>query len=112
MSTKTTLKRLALVAVSSMGLGLLTVVPAKAAVIAGTSTISPVRVSFTGANQDSIPAADVTLVTTDAAAEAIDAATDAVEELATQVSTLFASLKAQITTLGNTVAKIAKKVRA
>ena len=44
--------------------------------------------------------------------EVLDAATAAVEELATQVATLMAALKAQITTLANTVAKIAKKVKA
>jgi len=57
-------------------------------------------------------AADAATVAAEEARDAADAATAAVEELATQVSTLIASLKAQITTLGNTVAKIAKKVRA
>ena len=41
-----------------------------------------------------------------------DGATAAVEALATEVATLMAALKAQITTLANTVAKIAKKVKA
>jgi hypothetical protein len=57
-------------------------------------------------------AADAATVAAEEARDAADAATAAVEELATQVSTLFASLKAQLTTLANTVAKIAKKVRA
>ena len=44
--------------------------------------------------------------------DAANAATAAVEALATEVATLMAALKAQITTLANTVAKIAKKVKA
>jgi hypothetical protein len=51
-------------------------------------------------------------VAAEEARDAADAATAAVEELATQVATLMAALKAQITTLANTVAKIAKKVKA
>jgi len=57
-------------------------------------------------------AADAATVAAEEAREAADAATAAVEELATQVATLMAALKAQITTLANTVAKIAKKVKA
>jgi hypothetical protein len=57
-------------------------------------------------------AADAATVAAEEARDAADAATAAVEELATQVATLMAALKAQITTLANTVAKIAKKVRA
>ncbi len=57
-------------------------------------------------------AADAATVAAEEARDAADAATAAVEELATQVATLMAALKAQITTLGNTVAKIAKKVKA
>ena len=57
-------------------------------------------------------AADAATVAAEEARDAADAATAAIEELATQVSTLFATLRAQITTLGNTVAKIAKKVKA
>jgi len=57
-------------------------------------------------------AADAATVAAEEARDAADAATAAVEELATQVATLMASLKAQITTLANTVAKIAKKVKA
>jgi len=57
-------------------------------------------------------AADAATVAAEEARDAADAATAAVEELATQVATLMAALKAQTTTLANTVAKIAKKVRA
>ncbi len=57
-------------------------------------------------------AADAATVAAEEARDAADAATAAVEELATQVATLMAALKAQLTTLANTVAKIAKKVRA
>jgi hypothetical protein len=56
--------------------------------------------------------ADAATVAAEEARDAADAATAAVEELATQVATLMAALKAQITTLANTVAKIAKKVKA
>jgi hypothetical protein len=57
-------------------------------------------------------AADAATVAAEEARDAADAATAAVEELGTQVATLMAALRAQITTLANTVAKIAKKVRA
>ena len=57
-------------------------------------------------------AADAATVAAEEARDAADAATAAVEELAGQVATLMAALKAQITTLANTVAKIAKKVKA
>ncbi|MDA2984973.1 MAG: hypothetical protein O2896_03715 [Actinomycetota bacterium] len=57
-------------------------------------------------------AADAATVAAEEARDAADAATAAVEELATQVATLMSALKAQITTLANTVAKIAKKVKA
>ena len=57
-------------------------------------------------------AADAATVAAEESRDAADAATAAVEELATQVATLMAALKAQITTLANTVAKIAKKVKA
>jgi hypothetical protein len=57
-------------------------------------------------------AADAATVAAEEARDAADAATAAVEELATQVAILMAALKAQITTLANTVAKIAKKVKA
>jgi hypothetical protein len=57
-------------------------------------------------------AADAATVAAEEARDAADAATAAVEELSTQVATLMAALKAQLTTLANTVAKIAKKVKA
>ena len=57
-------------------------------------------------------AADAATVAAEEARDAADAATAAVEALATEVATLMAALKAQITTLANTVAKIAKKVKA
>jgi trimeric autotransporter adhesin len=57
-------------------------------------------------------AADAATVAAEEARDAADAATTAVEALATEVATLMAALKAQITTLANTVAKIAKKVKA
>jgi hypothetical protein len=57
-------------------------------------------------------AADAATVAAEEARDAADAATAAVEELATQVASLMSALKAQLTTLANTVAKIAKKVKA
>jgi len=57
-------------------------------------------------------AADAATVAAEEARDAADAATAAVEALASEVATLMASLKAQITTLSKTVAKIAKKVKA
>jgi len=57
-------------------------------------------------------AADAATVAAEEARDAADAATAAVEELATQVAALMAALKAQIATLANTVAKIAKKIKA
>jgi len=57
-------------------------------------------------------AADAATVAAEEAKDAADAATAAVEGLATQVATLMAALQAQIRSLSNTVAKIAKKVKA
>jgi hypothetical protein len=57
-------------------------------------------------------AADAATVAAEEARDAADAATAAVEALAGEVATLMAALKAQITTLAKTVAKIAKKVKA
>jgi len=57
-------------------------------------------------------AADAATVAAEEARDAADAATAAVEALASEVATLIAGLRAQITTLANTVAKIAKRVRA
>jgi hypothetical protein len=61
MSTKTIYKRIALVAVASLGAGLLSVAPANAANSAGTAVMGPVRVSFVGATQDTVEASLVTL---------------------------------------------------
>ena len=57
-------------------------------------------------------AADAATVAAEEARDAADAATAAVEELAKQFESMVAAVKAQITTLANTVAKIAKKVKA
>jgi len=57
-------------------------------------------------------AADAATVAAEEARDAADAATAAVEALAQEVAALMAALKAQITTLANTVAKIAKKIKA
>jgi len=57
-------------------------------------------------------AADAATVAAEEAKDAADAATAAVEGLATQVATLMAALQAQVRSLANTVAKIAKKVKA
>ena len=66
----------------------------------------------TDASNLAAEAADAATVAAEEARDAADAATAAVEELATQVATLMAALKAQLTTLANTVAKIAKRVKA
>jgi hypothetical protein len=72
MSTKTIYKRIALVAVASLGFGVLTSVsPASAADSTATVSIAPIRVSFTGTTQDTVARAVVTL-TADAAWEAAD----------------------------------------
>ena len=55
MSTKTTFKRIALVAVSALGFGLLAVVPAKATITAATYTSTVTNVTNTGATTAPIP---------------------------------------------------------
>ena len=57
-------------------------------------------------------AADAATVAAEEERDAADAAIAAVEALATEFATLTAGIKAQITTLANTVAKNAKKVKA
>jgi len=58
MSTKTTFKRIALVAVASLGFGVLSsVTPASAATLTG--SVSPVRVTYTGTTQDTTPRAQI-----------------------------------------------------
>ena len=84
---------------------------AEAATDAAAEAIDAANAATDAANL-SAEAADAATVAAEEARDAADAATAAVEELATQVATLMAALKAQITTLANTVAKIAKKVKA
>ena len=84
---------------------------ADAATDAAAEAIDAANAATDAANL-SAEAADAATVAAEEARDAADAATAAVEELATQVATLMAALKAQITTLANTVAKIAKKVKA
>jgi hypothetical protein len=84
---------------------------AEAATDAANEAIDAANAATDAANL-SAEAADAATVAAEEARDAADAATAAVEELATQVATLMAALKAQITTLANTVAKIAKKVKA
>jgi hypothetical protein len=74
MSTKTSIKRVALVAVSALGFGLLSVAPSSGAAITGSASIGPVRVSMTGATQDAVSAAAVTITQTGAATNAVAAA--------------------------------------
>ncbi len=84
---------------------------AQAATDAAAEAIDAANAATDAANL-AAEAADAATVAAEEARDAADAATAAVEELATQVATLMAALKAQITTLANTVAKIAKKVKA
>jgi len=86
-------------------------VAAEAATDAANEAIDAANAATDAANL-AAEAADAATVAAEEARDAADAATAAVEELATQVATLMAALKAQITTLANTVAKIAKKVKA
>lgn len=86
-------------------------VAANAAADAAAEAIDAANAATDAANL-AAEAADAATVAAEEARDAADAATAAVEELATQVATLMAALKAQITTLANTVAKIAKKVKA
>ena len=87
------------------------VAAAEAATDAAAEAIDAANAATDAANL-AAEAADAATVAAEEARDAADAATAAVEELATQVATLMAALKAQITTLANTVAKIAKKVKA
>jgi hypothetical protein len=84
---------------------------AEAATDAAAEAIDAANAATDAANL-AAEAADAATVAAEEARDAADAATTAIEELATQVATLMAALKAQITTLANTVAKIAKKVKA
>jgi len=98
------------VAVTSSGVSA-AVAAAEAATDAAAEAIDAANAATDAANL-AAEAADAATVAAEEARDAADAATAAVEELATQVATLMAALKAQITTLANTVAKIAKKVKA
>jgi len=84
---------------------------AEAATDAAAEAIDAANAATDAANL-AAEAADAATVAAEEARDAADAATAAVEELATQVATLMAALKPQLTTLANTVAKIAKKVKA
>ena len=86
-------------------------VAAQAASDAAAEAIDAANAATDAANL-AAEAADAATVAAEEARDAADAATAAVEALATEVATLMAALKAQITTLANTVAKIAKKVKA
>ena len=88
-----------------------TTAAAEAATDAAAEAIDAANAATDAANL-AAEAADAATVAAEEARDAADAATAAVEELATQVATLMAALKAQLTTLANTVAKIAKKVKA
>ena len=88
-----------------------TLAAAEAATDAAAEAIDAANAATDAANL-AAEAADAATVAAEEARDAADAATAAVEELATQVATLMAALKAQLTTLANTVAKIAKKVKA
>jgi len=86
-------------------------VAADAAADAAAEAIDAANAATDAANL-AAEAADAATVAAEEARDAADAATAAVEALAAEVATLMAALKAQITTLANTVAKIAKKVKA
>jgi hypothetical protein len=87
------------------------VAAAEAATDAALEAIDAANAATDAANL-AAEAADAATVAAEEARDAADAATAAVEALASEVATLIAGLKAQITTLANTVAKIAKRVRA
>jgi len=87
------------------------VTAAEAATDAALEAIDAANAATDAANL-AAEAADAATVAAEEARDAADAATAAVEALASEVATLMAALKAQITTLANTVAKIAKKVKA
>ena len=71
MSTKTLRKRIALVAVSAMGFGLMSVVVAPSASAAAyTASVTPVRVTFTGTALDTVPYAKISWSSVNRAAAA------------------------------------------
>jgi len=74
MSTKTLRKRIALVAVSALGFGLVSAAPSSAVTETITASFAgPIRVSFTDGTRDAVPAQTITAVTT---AALTDTATD------------------------------------
>jgi len=102
MSTKTSIKRIALVAVSALGFGMLAVVPASAAARTATATVAPVRVTFTGAVQDAVSAAAVTIATSDAGWTAADLPADDGKEGTVTVSLTTAPNAAATITIAST----------
>ena len=72
MSTKTSFKRVALVAVAALGMGVLTsVAPASAAPKAATSvSVSPVRVTYVGTTRDAVSVSTISFTTVTAIADA------------------------------------------
>jgi len=84
---------------------------AEAATDAAAEAIDAANAATDAANL-AAEAADAATVAAEEARDAADAATAAVEALAQQVAALMAALQAQLKTLANTVAKIAKKVKA
>ena len=87
MSTKTTFKRIALVAVASLGFGVLTsVAPASAGT--PTASVTPVSVSYTGTALDAAPYARVSWTST-----AIMTSTDTVTVTLTSAPTAAATVK-------------------
>jgi trimeric autotransporter adhesin len=96
MSTKTIYKRIALVAVASLGAGVLSVAPASANT--GTSVVSPVRVTFTGTTQDTVRASAVAITAgSTAVANAVAAATAATRLLNTIALTTAPTAAATLT---------------
>ncbi len=104
MSTKTIYKRIALVAVASLGFGVLTSVsPASADDSTATVSIAPIRVSFTGTTQDLVDRATVTL-TADAewAAGDVDTTNDDTSFTVTLTQAPTAAAQLSIAAAGDT----------
>ena len=82
------------------------------AVVTASATVSGTQSAAIDAANEATDAANAAAEAADAATAAAQDAQAAVAALATQVATLIAGIKAQITTLTNLVIKIQKKVRA
>jgi len=99
MSTKTSFKRVALVAVAALGMGVLTSVsPASAGVgAAQTATISPIRVTFTGAatSADAVPAGTISFTNNSGAT--IDTATATATLTVTSAPSAASEVNIQLT---------------